>query len=206
MATATPNWTDNVSIIAASTLAAGNKTRGTLDLRSKFGAFLFVRLGRKGSTAPASAIQVQVRRVLNNDAAGGIHPASPVPLAGSVSTGQATTVNADSASGQSVLNVASVTNFAAGDVICIYDSGFTRLEFQRVSKVSGSTLVLDDNLGYTHTAAQADNVTRIADVFPPIWLHGGTLWEVVVDYGASGSGADYVVQVLGQTYDSDTVA
>ena len=108
MATATPNWTDNVSVIAAATLAAGNKTRGTIDLRSKFGAFLFVRMGRKGSTAPASAIQVQVRRVLNNDGAGGIHPASPVPLAGSVSTGQATTLNADSASGRSMLNVASV--------------------------------------------------------------------------------------------------
>ena len=77
MATATPSWTDNVSVISATTLAAGSKTRGTLDLRSKFGAFLFVRLGRKGSTAPGSAIQVQVRRVLNNDGAGGIHPASP---------------------------------------------------------------------------------------------------------------------------------
>src|SRR2546421_3855618 len=172
MATATPNWTDNVSVIAAATLAAGNKTRGTIDLRSKVGAFLFVRLGRKGSTAPASAIQVHVRRVLNNDGAGGIPPASPMPLAGSVSTGQATTVNADSASGQSVLNVASVTNFAAGDVVCIYDSGFTRLEFQRVSKVSGSTLGLDDNLGFTHTPPPAHNLTRMADVFPPVWLPG----------------------------------
>src|SRR5947207_341364 len=135
MATATPNWTDNVSVIAAATLAAGNKTRGTIDLRSKFGAFLFVRLGRKGSTAPASAIQVQVRRVLNNDGAGGIHPASPMPLAGSVSTGQATTVNADSASGQSVLNVASVTNFAAGHRRCLCDSSLTPLEVQPVSTV-----------------------------------------------------------------------
>ena len=75
-----------------------------------------------------------------------------------------------------------------------------------MSKVSGSTLVLDDNLGFTHTAAQADNVTRIADVFPPVWLQGGTLWEVVVDYGAAGSGADYVVQVLGQVYDSDSIS
>ena len=84
MATATPNWTDNVSVIAAATLAAGNKARGTIDLRSKFGAFLFVRLGRKGSTAPGSAIQALARRVLNNDGAGGIHPASPMPLSGSL--------------------------------------------------------------------------------------------------------------------------
>src|SRR5438067_5716584 len=199
MATATPNWTDNVSVIAAATLTAGNKTRGTIDLRSKFGAFLFVRLGRKGATAPGSAIQVQVRRVLNNDAAGGIHPGAAIPLAGNTSTGQATTVSSDSASGQNVLNVASVTNFAAADTICIYDSSFARLEFHRVSKVSGSTLVLDDNLGYSHTAAQADNVTRMADVFSPLWLNGGSLWETVVDYGGTGTGSDYVVEARAQT-------
>ena len=206
MATATPVWTDNVSVISAATLAAGSRTRGTIDLRSKFGAFLFVRLGRKGATAPASAIQVQIRRVLNNDAAGGIHPGAPIPLAGSATTGHATTVNADSASGQNVLNVAAVTGFAAGDTITIYDSGFARLEFHRVSKVSGSTLVLDDNLGFTHTAAQADNVTRMADVYPPVWLAGGSLWEAVADYGASASGADYVVEARAQTYDSDAIA
>jgi len=205
MATATPSWTDNVSVIAAATLAAGSKTRGTIDLRSKFGAFLFVRLGRKGATAPGAAIQVQIRRVLNNDSAGGIHPGAAIPLAGGTSTGQATTVNSDSASGQNVLNVASVTNFAAGDVICIYDSGFSRLEFARVSKVSGSTLVLDDNLGYSHTAAQADNVTRMGDVFSPVWLNGGSLWETVVDYGGTGTGSDYVVEAKAQTYDSDSI-
>ena len=205
MASAAPVWTDNASVITAATLAAGNKTRGTIDLRSKFGAFLFVRLGRKGATAPGSAIQVQVRRVLNNDAAGGIHPGAAIPLAGGTGTGQSTTVNADSNSGQNVLNVASVTNFAAGDIICLYDASFARLEFHRVSKVSGSTLVLDDNLGYTHTAAQADNVTRMADVFAPLWLHGGSLWEIVVDYGGTGTGSDYVVEAKAQTYDSDAI-
>src|SRR6266568_4214837 len=106
MATATPNWTDNVSVIAAATLAAGNAARGTIDLRSKFGAMLSVRLGRKGATAPGSAIQVQVRRVLNNAAAGGIHPGASIPLAGSTASGNSTTVNSDSNSGQAVLNVA----------------------------------------------------------------------------------------------------
>src|SRR5436305_15346721 len=115
MATATPNWTDNVSVIAAATLTAGNKTRGTIDLRSKFGAFLFVRLGRKGATAPGSAIQVQIRRVLNNDAAGGIHPGAAIPLASGTSTGQATTVKPGSARGPNGLKVGSVTNFPPGD-------------------------------------------------------------------------------------------
>jgi hypothetical protein len=51
MATVTPVWTDDVSVIAATTLAAGNKTRGTIDLRSKFGAFLFVRRRRFGRSS-----------------------------------------------------------------------------------------------------------------------------------------------------------
>ena len=49
-------------------------------------------------------------------------------------------------------------------------------------------------------------MTRIADVFPQIWLQGGSLWELVVDYGAASSGADYVIEAKAQTYDSDTIA
>ena len=37
MATTTPSWTDNVSVITASVLARGSVARGTLDLRSKRG-------------------------------------------------------------------------------------------------------------------------------------------------------------------------
>ena len=75
-----------------------------------------------------------------------------------------------------------------------------------MSKVVASTLVMDSPLGFAHTAAQADNVTRQADVFSPVWLHGGALWEAVIDYGAATSGADYVAQALAQVYDSDTIA
>ena len=206
MASLRPVWIDNVSVIAAQTVAFGSVVRATLDLRLNYGAMLFVRLGRKGTAAPSVAMKVQIRRMLNNGAAGGEHPGAVIPLSGTNSTGHATTVNADSAAGQHVLNVASVTGFLPSDLICIYDLTFARLEFARVSKVSGSTLVLDSPLGFTHTAAQADNVTRQADVFAPVWLHGGALWEVIVDYGFPSSGADYVCQAFAQVYDSDTIA
>src|SRR5687767_2262754 len=111
MATVVPVWTDNVSVIAPVTIAFGNAARGTIDLRAKFGAMLMVRLGRKGSTAPSAAIKVQIRRVLDNGAAGGLHPGAVAPLASGTTSGAATTVNADSAAGQPVLNVASVTGF-----------------------------------------------------------------------------------------------
>jgi len=135
---------------------------------------------------------------------GVIHPGASVGLSGGNASGQATTVNADSSAGQIILNVASTLSFAAGDMLCIYDSGFTRLEFARVSRVSGSTLILDDELAITHTGAQADNVTKAADVFTPLLLPGGSLWEVVIDYGAATSGSDYVVHAFAQTYDSES--
>ena len=49
-------------------------------------------------------------------------------------------------------------------------------------------------------------VTRNADVFAPLLLHGGALWEVVVDYGGSTSGADYVCEARAQVYESDTIS
>ncbi len=206
MASLVPVWVDNVSVIPAQPIAFGNTVRGTLDLRLRYGGMLFVRLGRKGTTAPNVSIKAQVRRLVNNGGAGGAHPGAVVPLASSTTTGHATTVNVDSAAGQPVLNVASVTGFVAADLVCIYDAAFARLEFARVSKIAASTLVMDAPLGFAHTAALADNVTRIADVFAPVWLHGGALWEVVVDYGASTSGADYVCQALAQVYESDTIS
>src|SRR5688500_693386 len=143
MASVTPVWTDNVAVISASTVAFGNTLRGTVDLRAKFGAMLMVRLGRKGTAAPSTSIKVQIRRVLNNGGAGGAHPGAVVPLASGTTTGHATAVTGDSAAGQPVLNVASVTGFVAGDIVFNYDAALNRLEFARVSKIAASTLVMD---------------------------------------------------------------
>lgn len=199
----TPVVTDNVDVIAPTTLAFQSVLRGTMDLRTKFGATLFMRLGRMGATAPSPVLRFLARRVLNNGSAGGNHPHTPIPYFGSNISGHATTVSADSNSGQKVLTIATIIGFATDDIVCIYDAAFTRLEFQRVSRVVGSTIILDNNLQYTHTAAQADNVTRIAEV-DTFWLPGGSLWEVLVDNPAS-SGSTYVVDIKAQTYDLDTV-
>jgi len=82
--TVTPTYTDNVSVVAATTLARGSIVRGTLDLRSKVGAYLFIKLARQGTTGLTNGIDVLVRRVLNNDAAtpGGAHPGGIALLSG----------------------------------------------------------------------------------------------------------------------------
>lgn len=211
MAAITPSFTDTpVSVLAATVLARGSTARGTWDGRTKFGAYLFLKIGRGGTAALTNGIDVLVRRVLNNDTAGAgnVHPAGMPALLSTTVAASATTVSADSASGQATLNVALITGFAAGDILCIQDSGggVTRLEWHRVSKTATGILTLDRALQFTHTAAQADTVRNKADVFAPIWIPGGSLYEVIFDYGDDAAGDSATVQALAQVYDQDTLA
>ena len=72
-----------------------------------------------------------------------------------------TTVDQDSASGQTSLYVAATTDLAAGDlVVADSDNAHSKLEVCIVSSVSaGDHVVCTANLTYSHTAAQADKVT-----------------------------------------------
>ncbi len=197
----TPVWTDNVSVIASQALARNAVVSAALDLRSKHGAFLFVRIGRTGTTALTNGVEVRINRTLNNNAVE--HPAGIVLGPGLSAAAQSTTVNADSASGQNVLGVASTTSWAAGDY-CLIGGGTAREEWARVARVISSTqLLLDRNLRFTHTAAQGDTVRNKADIYPPVWLQGGATYDVIVDYGDDTAGEAVRVEVLAQTYDSD---
>jgi hypothetical protein len=207
MATLTPVWTDNVSVVAAQVLARGSTVRGTIDLRGKFSATLFGKVGRTGTSALTNGVVLLARRVINNDSprAGGVHPSPDRQLYSVVEGASATTVSGDSAAGQAELQVDSVTGFAADDLICIRDAdgGMTRLEWHRVSKVETGILKLDRPLQFSHAAAQADSVHNKSDAFFPIHLPGGSLWEVIFDYGDDSAGESVVVQALAQTNDSE---
>lgn len=207
MPNVTPVFTDGVSVISAQVLAWGNTLRGTIDLRTKFGAYLFARLGRGGANALTNGVDVLIRRVPSNDAAGAQHPTAP-RFTSQTAAAVVTTVNADSAAGQAALNVANIGAIVAGDVICIQDgdAGVTRLEFTRVSKVAAGVLTMSRNLAFTHTQAQADTVRNKADVWEPVWCAGGSLWEVIFDYGDDAAGDSATVVAVAQTYDRDTVA
>jgi hypothetical protein len=161
----TPSFTDYVSVVGAAVLARGSTTRGTIDLKSKHGARLFIDIGRGDTTALTNGVDVLIRALANDGTNDLPHPGSIGPLLSSVAAAASTTVNSDSASGQAALNVASSAGWAAGDLACIQDAGggVTRLEFQRVSKVAAGVLTLDRNLIFTHTGAGADTV-RIVDV------------------------------------------
>jgi len=71
-----------------------------------------------------------------------------------------TTVDADSAAGQKVLNVAATTDFAAGETVKI-GADTAREEYGVINTIqAGESLTLHDNLTYTHTLVQADPVVN----------------------------------------------
>ncbi len=70
-----------------------------------------------------------------------------------------TTVDADSAAGQTVLNVASTAGFNPGDVVGIGMASTDRREKKTIATVqAGVSLTMTANLDNTHTGAQADIV------------------------------------------------
>jgi hypothetical protein len=202
-----PAWNDYQTVVAAQVMArAATPVRGTLDLRSKYGAFIFIKIGRGGTTALTNGVDVLIRRVLNNGVAavGGVHPIG-IPLLSSTAAAASKTVGADAAAGATSLTVSpDATSLAAGDIICIQDSGggVTRLEWARISKISGSVLTLDAPLQFAHTLAQADTVRNKSDVFEPIWVDGGSLYSVIFDYGDDAAGDSVTIQAMAQIWDS----
>lgn len=210
--TTIPAWSDNVGIVAAQVLARGATVRGTLDLRAKYGAYVFGKQGRGGTAALTNGVNFMLRRVLNNDtaAAGGVHP-EMFNFLSSVIAASSTTVNVDAALGAVEIKLAAITGLAVGDDLCIQDSGggVTRLEWARIAKLtvaSGTGVTLDRPLQFAHTAAQADTVRNKADVFAPFWIDGGSLIEVVFDYADDAAGDSVTVSCLAQTLDSYTTS
>lgn len=204
----TPTWTDAISILSDQVLARGSVLRGTIDLRAKYGARIFAAVGRGGTTALSGGtypgVSILVRPLWNNGSLS--HPGVVAAQLSQIAAAASTTVNADSNSGQAVVNVASATGIVADDLVCIQDSGggVTRLEWQRVSKISGATLVLDRNLIYTHTSAQADTVRNKADAWT-FMIDGGALYEVIVDYGDDTAGESVTVRLQAQTFASNLI-
>jgi hypothetical protein len=214
MSTITPSWTDGVVVVAPTKLSAGGSgwARGTIDLRGKKGARLFCKIGRLTTTVLATAIDVYVRPVLNGGATGSnlpfTHPTT-AQFQSQIAVTVCPTVSTTAVAGDKTLVVSSGTSIVKGDTICISDTGgttFGRTEFKTVSKVATNTLTLAEGLDYGHTSGQADIVSRLADVFPYVFLSPGSIYEVIFDYQVSATGGDVVVMAHAQTYDSDTVA
>lgn len=203
MTASTPSWTDDVSILGITTLARNAVSRSTFDWRSKWGGYLFVRMGRGGTAALTSGVSVIVRRTVNNG--GIINPSGQVQFVSqSVAAVSTTCAGSGNNAGSTTLTVASTTSFAAGDLICIQDSAATPTtvtEWARVARVTDAThLLLDAPTQQAHNSV-SHTVRNKADVFT-VWVEGGALYELIYDYGSQAAGDTITIEAWAQTLDS----
>ena len=210
MSTITPVWTDEVSVIAASEVAAGNTQADVAALgasaggAAKFASRLMLQVGRVAVTAiTGNPFQFHIRPMTTSPIT---HPTDTLSRVGGSTAAVDTNVDGDSTG--TTLNVDDTTGFAIGDKIMIVSAtGVDRLEFHTVAKITNpgedGELILVESLEQEHTAVQGDLVTSQADLWT-ILLPGGTDWDVIGDYGGASAGPGVIVRAFEQTYDSQS--
>lgn len=202
-----PDWADNVSALAPAIITAGDAPgdgggfRNFVDLKAKFGAWLFIGGGRAAAGTQDAPLRYNVRRISNTV----VFPNSPFSRVGNEVTSDSTTVDATSTAGGFTLNVTNTSGFVAGDLIVIMDTGpsVNNLEFCRVARVdnpgAGGELIVDQQLQFTHDSP--DIVSNASDIFQ-MWLPGGSIYDFGFDYSSSSSGPDIGAMMKLQTFDS----
>jgi hypothetical protein len=212
--TFTPTWTDDAAgariVIAPQALEKGYSIRGTLDLSTKFGAYLFLGLGRGGTTVLTNGVNVEVRR---NVQAGSIRfPGAPWFSA--LSTTAAAIVKLINNTpgpypvGTTALTLDGTGTPAADEDYCCWGvdaipanaTALPALEFVRASKFAANVLTIDAPC----TVQKVDNeiLTNKSDQWC-VWCPGGAVYGVVFDYGDDSAGEAVAVVCYAQTLDSE---
>lgn len=203
MATTNPTTPTFGTAIAAEIVTTGNKgTRGTLDLRTSWGAWLYVRIGRIAATALTRSGYVMVRKQRNNAGTLLVHPSTALDRVSGIAASNVTTLTgALTANGSNATaTITTTTGFTVGDTVCIWESGPTAVEFAKV--LSGPTAsVLTFEEPYLSNHANGANISRMADIFDPLWLSGGDQYEF---YSQNNSGQSLLFEAYYAQYVSDT--
>lgn len=170
-----PTFSDVEAAIVLATATQG--TRRTLDLTTKLGAWLLVRIGRRVLTALTNPGRVIVRATSNDTV---IHPSPVLDRVTDTVLAVAPTLTSGTAIGDMTIPVSSITGLSStgGDVLCLHsdDTAGSRVEFVDTDLASGSTVTLRSPLKLAHSSG--DRVTNKADVFPPLWLPGGDIYAI----------------------------
>jgi hypothetical protein len=175
MGTITKTTPTYSQIEAPGVIASGSLgTLRTLNLRTKFGAWLYVRMGRRGATSLTRAAYVAIRRTDNETL---VLPVQIYDAISQTATAQSNTLSAAASIGDGTITLTSATGFAVGDTICLHsdDTNANRVEFARIVSISSNTLTLERNLLAAHNSG--DRVTSLADV-QQIWLPGNEHYEI----------------------------
>ena len=213
MATFTPVWTDSgTQVISPRCMARNTIVRSTIDLRTAIGAYLFAGVGRGGITALTNGVNFIARRVPNND---GIHIAADlVNYTSSYAAAILKLINYGSnyTSGVTTMVIDGTGTTVPGEVFCLWGSttipadttALTTLEFLRNCKAGSTTAITFDT---ATMQAHNDNeiMTSKADCWN-VWLPGGSVYEVIFDYGDDAAGESVAIACYAQIYTNDASA
>ena len=181
-------------------LATGSVgTLRTLDLKTKAGAWFYVRMGRRVATALTRAAYVQIRRTDNDTLT---LPIQTYDVISQTAAAASTTLSAGQSIGDGTITLTSSTGFAVGDTVCLHsdDTNAQRVEFVRlVENTTGTTWRLERNLRVAHTST--DRVTNLADV-RAIYVPGGEHYEIRC---MNNSGQSIVFAIDQVTEEGDTI-
>lgn len=212
MATFTPVWTDSgTEVISPRCMARNTIVRSTVDLRTAVGAYLFAGIGRGGTTALTNGVVFRARRVPNND---GIHFAADyVQYTSTTAAAVLKLINNGSnySAGATTMTIDGTGTPAVGNTLCFWGqtsipadtTALTTLEFLRCAKSNTTSLTTDTTTMQTHN--DNEYITTMADTWS-VWVPGGSVYEVIFDYGDDAAGESVAIVCYSQTYTHDASA
>ena len=207
-----PSWTDATSIVAITTLAKGAVSTTAFAVTAKFGAFVYVFIGRTGTTALDQSIHVRIRRlILANPVIRNLVPEASFESNKTASVSGVCAGSGNNA-GVTTLTLNAAKTFVAGlngEIwLAVLDSTSTPTsasEWVRQSLATSTTAKLLDAPTISAHNSTSHNVADQADIFRA-YIPGGATYELVIDYGQATTGDTVVIQALMQTLDSVAVA
>ena len=195
-----PTFSSPVAATAYATATAPNTTV-TLDLTTKFGAWLHCRVGRAVATALTRSAYVAIRRTFNSSSTNRM-PATTYDFISSIAAVNATTVSSGGAAAATTMVLTSGTGFAAQQICftCHSSTDAARAEWFSIDNLTTATITIDDSNGFLITHNSSDIVTNGADV-GSVWIPGGDVWSITP---INNSGQAVIMAVDAAVYASDT--
>lgn len=192
----TPDFT---TLIASKIVATGNieLASTTLDLRNYPGAWIHGFMGR-GSGTPTRAGYFAIRPTDNNT---DIVPTTMFDIIGQGPTTGASvgTLSADVSTSANTISLSGSTAFGIGDTVCIFNSGGTLIQWNRIA--SGATTSWTMERNHRVASLSGNSVSNLADV-RRLWIPGGDIYECrFVNY----SSISYAVQLLAIVDKGETI-
>ena len=191
----TPTWaTGPTAVIAIQMLALGAVVRGTVNLAGKFGGYITIFVMRSGATALTAGVDVRIRRT-HGSGTPYLHGGAVAAFTG----GKVTAVSGVAAGSGNNAGVASLTLNAAktfvagpnGDIMLgVIDNTTTPTLASEILRQVAATSTTVKLLEYPTESAHNNTAHVVSDQpdLYEVWVDGGEIVEVDIDFATSTTG------------------